>query len=216
MVLRHRGARARRVGELRRQIESPCRIPGKVAEYASLVSLPTPCEACSLRQTFVRRRQLGWTASGPPHFSRNRDTNGLCPQAQQPSLAANQVTRPPDGVGDSHILAFNIAALQCASSCPPIVQRQQSSAARAYCRPQIKSAVCHNPEVDQVSLENLLRIYLVPILRCFSIHFRISFLFDARGRGTPMSSRGTSCRRTTRTSRAGVSITVILVVLAQH
>jgi hypothetical protein len=27
----------------------------------------------TLRQTFVRRRHLGWTASEPPHFSKERD-----------------------------------------------------------------------------------------------------------------------------------------------
>src|ERR1700709_54453 len=36
----------------------------------------------------------------------------------------------------------------CASSCPNSLA-SRSSAARPYCRPRIKGAVCHDPEVDQ-------------------------------------------------------------------
>src|SRR3954452_24493493 len=36
----------------------------------------------------------------------------------------------------------------CASSCPHSLA-SRSSAARPYCRPRIKGAVCHDPEVDQ-------------------------------------------------------------------
>src|SRR5882757_8172020 len=36
----------------------------------------------------------------------------------------------------------------CASSCPHN-PASRSSAARPYCRPRIKGAVCHDPEVDQ-------------------------------------------------------------------
>ena len=36
----------------------------------------------------------------------------------------------------------------CASSCPHS-PTSRSSVARPYCRPQIKAAVCHDPEVDQ-------------------------------------------------------------------
>src|ERR1700716_3043339 len=36
----------------------------------------------------------------------------------------------------------------CASSCPHS-PASRSSAARPYCRPRIKGAVCHDPEVDQ-------------------------------------------------------------------
>jgi len=51
---------------------------------------------------------------------------------------------------------------------------------------------------------------------CFSIHFWTSFLFDARGDGTPMSSRYHLLQTDDSTylwAAAGVSITVILVVL---
>ena len=36
----------------------------------------------------------------------------------------------------------------CASSCPHNLA-SRSSAARPYCRPRIKGAVCHDPEADQ-------------------------------------------------------------------
>jgi len=51
---------------------------------------------------------------------------------------------------------------------------------------------------------------------CLSIHFWTSFLFDARGRGTPMSSRYHLLQTDDKYlwAAAGLSITVILVVLA--
>ena len=80
---------------------------------------------------------------------------------------------------------------------------------------------------------NLLRIYLVPFCVdtlspawnqmllsrvCFSIHFWTNCVFfsNARGRGTPMSSRYHLLQTddTYLWAAAGVSITVILVVLA--
>src|SRR4029079_10300059 len=41
----------------------------------------------------------------------------------------------------------------CASSCPHS-PTSRSSAARPYCRPRIKGAVCHDPELDQWFLSN--------------------------------------------------------------
>src|SRR4051794_37626950 len=43
----------------------------------------------------------------------------------------------------------------CASSCPHS-PASRSSAARPYCRPRIKGAVCHDPEVDQRFLNTAL------------------------------------------------------------
>ena len=49
---------------------------------------------------------------------------------------------------DAAVIMVSVRRASCVSSCPhsPASQR---SAARPYCRPRIKAAVCHDPQLDQ-------------------------------------------------------------------
>src|SRR4051794_10816168 len=82
-----------------------------------------------------------------------------CATSRRSETADDRLEGPPsDNAARSLLPALTMALpppsqletrrASCASSCPHS-PASRSSAARPYCRPRIKGAVCHDPEVDQ-------------------------------------------------------------------
>ena len=99
-----------RAPDARRTAHDPSAVP--TVDAHPLLSRFAPRGFVTLRQTFVRRCHLGWTASEPPHFSRN---GTVAPPPQRRKQRRTNETPPTSGnsqMGEEPFLNWNA---------PPIV-----------------------------------------------------------------------------------------------